>query len=173
MKKHVKAAVDRILQLRAEYPASVLGEAIDWLSKTDHFGESRSGAARAARTHQRRARPAKEPDLSKAVAELRTTDSERYELLSPFDRAIRRGEILKTLGSIREWGIVIDKSFEPAKSRKGSVARFMQLFVDLQIAEVRTLIQKISEAERKNQDPEDSYSKLAAFLIDGSRKAER
>ncbi|MEN6473925.1 MAG: hypothetical protein ABFD81_07930, partial [Syntrophaceae bacterium] len=104
------------------------------------------------------------------VTDLRESDPDKYEMLSRFDRAFRQGEVLKSLDIIRITGASIDKSFDPGKSRKGAISKFMKLLVSLPTSEARKQIDRILDSERNTYDFSEAYSRLAEFIISGHQE---
>lgn len=86
-------------------------------------------------------------------------------MLYRFEKALRQGEVLKSLNLIRATGVSIDKSFDPGKSRKEAVSKFMTLLASLPTNEARIQIENIIKAERNSYDSEEAYSQLAAYII--------
>jgi len=172
MKKSVKAAIDKILELRSNFSDADLIEAVSILSKSENssfFKGQRQASSKMRGSHQRSKKPRKEPELSKIVADLSGKEPEKFEMLSRFDKAFRQGEVLKSLELIRVTGASIDKSFNPGKSRKGAISKFMKLLASLPTTEARNQIDRILEEERNSYDSEEAYSRLAAFII-GNRQ---
>jgi len=173
MTKSVKAAIDKILELRTEFSDDDLFEAISVLSKSQNstnFQRKQNLESENEDSEQKPKTPRKEPKLSKVVADLKEKNPDKYEILSRFDRAFRQGEILKSLDIIRITGASIDKSFDPGKSRKGAISKFMKLIALLPTEEARKQIDRILDSERNTYDSSEDYSRLAAFIISGRQE---
>jgi len=168
MKKSVKAAIDKIIELRSDFSDADIFEAVKNLANSDYsplLESEKQGTFKIRGSHKKPKNPRKEPELSKIVADLKELEPDKFELLSRFDRAFRQGEVLKTLEQIRITGASIDKSFNPGKSRKGAVSKFMKLLASLPTKEARIQIDRILQNERNSYDSEVAYSRLAAFII--------
>lgn len=167
----VEAAIAAILELRSKYSEHELLDAIRYLAKQKSLDITTRKPILKPKTQSKnsKAQPKKEPELSKVVADLEKTDPDKFELLSRLDRAIRNGELLKSLDSIRMRGAMLDKEFNPGKSRKGAVSRFMKLLVSLPIEDSKKQIDAIIESERNSENSDEAYAKLASFLIHGKK----
>ncbi|NKC14275.1 MAG: hypothetical protein GKR94_19460 [Gammaproteobacteria bacterium] len=166
MKKSVEAAIEQILRLRSQYSDADLSDAIMQLAASRTLS-NRIDERHGRKKHETRGPSAerKAPEISKAVADLRGVDDERFELLARFDRALRRGEILTTLESIRYQGMRMDKSFAPGKSRRSAISKLLKLLVALPTADARRQIDAIVTADQCSSRSEEAYSELAAFLM--------
>jgi hypothetical protein len=169
VKKSVNAAIEEIIKLRARYSERDLKDAINYLAKSESLDEYGSAihTKQVTKPPKSSGRTRKDPEISKVVSDLKDIDQERFELLSRFDKALRNKEIMKSLDSIRDVGSAIDKTFDPGKSRKGAITKFMKLLASLSVDEARKQINSILEAEHDSHDEDEAYSKLAAFLIGG------
>lgn len=170
MKKSINnATINEILKLRTRYSDRDLKDAIDYLANSQHLSKSSktSQLKRASKNTKTLCSTRKEPEISKVVADLKMLDQERFELLSRFDKSLRNGEIMISLDSIRGAGLAIDKEFNPGKSRKGAISKFMKLLVSIPVDDARKQINYILESERNSDDKDNAYSKLATFLIRG------
>ncbi|MEY6434245.1 hypothetical protein ABC977_17780 [Thioalkalicoccus limnaeus] len=168
MKKSVKSAAERILDLRSTYSETDLMDAIRILSNSENwarFQRTEQTQSKKSTSDRLAKKPKKEPDLSKVVADLRGVDHEKFEMLSRFDSAFRQGEVLRTLDMVRDIGASIDKSFDPGKSRKGAISKFMKLLASLPTSEARDKINYILESERNAYDSAEAYSQLAEYII--------
>jgi hypothetical protein len=168
MKKSVKDAIDRILELRSEFSDADLIEAATILSKSENklfFKGQKQDVPEMRGARQRSKKTRREPKLSKIVSDLREKDTEKFEMLCIFEEAFRQGQVLRSLEMIRVTGASIDKSFDPGKSRKGAISKFMKLLASLPTTEARNQIDRILEDERSSYDSDKAYSRLAEFIM--------
>ncbi|WP_353254481.1 hypothetical protein [Salinisphaera sp. PC39] len=103
--------------------------------------------------------------VSRAVLELEGSDPDKFKMLSSFDRLLRKGDVLKDMRSLREFGQSIDKSFEPGKARKEAVPRLVQLLADMPMDRLATVVESALDKERRRADTDDDYQALANFLM--------
>lgn len=102
---------------------------------------------------------------SKAVLQLRTSDPEKFHILSEFDHMVRRGQVLSRADDLRRFGQRISKDFEPRKSRKETIAPLMALLATRTLPELEQLIEFAASFGVAGDT--DEYQRLARFLIKG------
>jgi len=171
MKRRVKLAIDRILDLRSEFQDIEILEAMKYIqeyvfnssSKVPVNVESRIKSSRKKKTPTKRS-----AGISRTVFELKGKDPEKFEILLIVDQLLRAGEVLPTLDNIRELGSSIDKNFIAGKTRKESIPKFLKLIASLPIDRLKALINNVVKSANDHPyDDNEAYRNLASFLIQG------
>jgi hypothetical protein len=169
MNRKVRLAVLRILILLEEFSPEELAEAVSHINgqpTEDLLGylarsTSSSKDSSAPRPHG--------PGLSTegetlALQALKSTDTEKYQILKDLEGAIREDRALKSMGEVRKFATLLDKDFNPGKSRKEALGRLIALLAKMDIAAIRTAIGKMPMT---SDGTADSFRRLANQLISG------
>lgn len=172
MNDPVQEVIRKINRLRTNHSDDDIITAMRRLLQ-DGFPEIRSGS----RSHygkQKKSNPRKEKPfsegVSRSVLELQSEEPEKFEVLSRFDRLVRKREILKDVRSLREFGQSLDKSFDAGKSRKDAVPRIAQLLKDMPLYRLTPVIESTLEKEQRKDESDNDYQQLANFLMSKRRR---
>lgn len=169
MQARVKLAALRILAIREEFNNAELRDA---LSLAEHLSNSfgLELSRRAKKEHTGRANRGLADSESRAVANLRDCDPDRYSILSKIDRSVRLGIMFPRLSDIRRAGCSLDKEFASGRSKKDAIPRLMEKLAELSISELE---RKYGDwnVESDDKTGEREYDDLAEFLIRGTRSS--
>ena len=173
MNARVRTVVERILELRNEFEDLEILEAIRYVNSTLHQNSTgvKQPKNRKSKTNSSRGTGARTaiPKASRVVLALKETDPEKYDVLTDLDSLLREGKILSSLDAIRTVGASLNKSFVAGKSRKDAIPKLMKLLADLPLDQLRGVVESLLEqsSDKRRSSDEETYSKLAAFLIHG------
>ena len=170
MNKRIRQASLKLMLLQEEFTKKELNEAAALLSsgEKESLIEFLSGKP-PKRNDRREATTQTGNGLSKAVQELKETDPQRYELLAEFEGMLRRETILPTLEEVRKVGTSASKDFQAAKSRRETIPRLMAVLGTMPLDVLRETLHKVIEESQSACNDDNSYQKLARFLISGSQ----
>lgn len=172
MKKSQQALVLRIALLMEEYSEKELSQAV----KTIQAYGRRSALLDLLAPYQffeltekvaKKPKGSRRPEVkeSKVVAELKITDPPKARLLDAFEKAVRRGEILKTMEELKRFGERASKNFQARKSRVDSISPLMGILAEGTLDEIKQAINDASSFDKGAND--GGYQRLANFLIKG------
>lgn len=157
--------------LREKFTEKELSEAMDLVSnnKSTTLIKSLSAPSIKRSAVQRDTTKRNENGLSSAVQELEEKDPKRYALLAEFEKKLRQEAILPTLDDVRKVGISSSKEFQAGKSRKETIPRLMTTFATMPFDMLQEKLGMISDEAHCTSNDDNSYQKLAQFLINGSQ----
>ena len=165
MKTRIRRAVLKILLLQEEFTKQELAEAvgivadnrvadlIDFLSKPKSTSRNPKPSG-----------PSVSESESRVIKGLRETDSAKYGILKEIDSLLRTNKLLGQMNSIRKIGTQLDKGFDPGKSRKDAVPRFVELLASLPIEQLEEIA---ADIVGESHGSGDDFEKLANYLIHG------
>ncbi len=167
MTRGARQAALRILLLQEEFSPQEIADALSLLGSVEKEDLvaflQRTASERAGRKDAQR-RPANlEGQHTRALQALRRRSPEKYEVLLPFEEAIRRGEVLPTLNDLRAFGRSLSKTFNVGKSRKDALSRLIELLADMDIEAIKLAS---SRAASSSESP-GAFQRLADHLISG------
>jgi hypothetical protein len=108
---------------------------------------------------------ASHPNRKFVLSSLKQLEPEKYSIIRDFEKALRDGSILSTLGDCRSFGRGLSKEFDAGKSRKDCIARLVAALSVMTIDEVRAAISRGSSYNER--DGAEAFRQLAAHIITG------
>jgi hypothetical protein len=100
---------------------------------------------------------------------IRETEPEKYQLLRVFETQLLEGERLRTLHDVRSFGQMLDKEFDPGKSRHDGIGRLLKKLAELGLDELREVIRR---APASNVEESEAYLRLSRHIISGGKDSE-
>lgn len=171
MNKRVRQAALELMLLQEKFTKKELNDAVALVSNGENESliELLSAQPATAPSERRKPKGQSKNGLSRAVQDLKDTDPQRYELLAEFEGMLRRETILPTLEDVRKVGMALSKSFQAGKSRKETISRLMTVLVPMPLEVLRKKLCKIIDESQSASNDDNSYQRLASFLINGSQ----
>ena len=169
MKTKTRQAVLKLLLLQEEFTRKELEEAVEYISDNEFsdvvsFLRKRTSIKEASKTDS--ASPLIE-GRSQVLMDLESKDPTKFELLSEFDSLLRKGELTPKMDYIKKVGASYSKEFNPGRSRKETIPRFITLLASLSIDQIRSVITSVIE---ETGSDESEYAALANYLIHGQSR---
>ncbi len=169
MNKRIRQAALKLMLLQEEFTKKELDEAAALVSGSEKESLIELLSTKPAkRSEPSDAGRQKGNGLSKVVEDLKETDPQRYQLLAEFEGMLRRETVLPTLEEVRRIGTSASKDFQAAKSRRETIPRLMEVFGTMPIGVLREKLGNVIEESRSTADDDNSYQRLARFLITGT-----
>lgn len=170
MKRRIKQAANRILELQGEFSAEELLGAMKFLMESDLGKKSGVSITRTRKAKGKKRTRSRRPladSVSRAVIALKDDEPEKYQILEAFDTLVRSGKALPKLESVRVLGASIDKNFTPGKSRRAAIPKLVRLLAGLPVEDLKIVVERALEDDEVAQKEDESYRELASFLIRG------
>ena len=101
---------------------------------------------------------------SRALQRIKTTEPDKYTMLSDFEKQLRTGRILPTMEDLRVFGRSLQKQFTTGKTRRDAVGRLTSLLAQMDLPSLR---ETLARQATRRPGQEDSYRKLAEHIISG------
>lgn len=173
MKPKIKIATARILALHAEFSPAELAEAYRYLESSS-IGQEFGVNLRKHSFFNPETRPNKSSSIlvrSKASSDLLNTleasAPEKYRLLDELDNLLRNNKLAIRLEEIRNIATSINKDQDLGKSKKEAIPKILEALATVPADEIRAHIEHLLRRKNPNNTTDDSYIKLAKFLVRG------
>lgn len=173
MNKRSRQAALRIRLLMEEFSPQELGDALAFLGGHPEedllqFLERIKSTSAGGRSSLKAPRM-KETKPSHSLDAIRDTEPEKYQLLRTFEEQLREGERLRSLHDVRTFGQMLDKEFDPGKSRHEGIGRLMKKLAAMGLDDLRETIRR---APLGNVEDSDAFLRLSRHIISGAKDAE-
>jgi len=171
MNPRIRQAALRIRLLMEEFSPQELSEALLLLGGQPeedllHFLDRIKSATRQSSL---KTRGGKSTRPSHALEAIRETQPEKYQLLREFETQLLEGKRLRTLHDVRSLGQMLDKEFDPGKSRHEGIGRLLRLLAELGLDDLREVIRR---APVSNVEESDAFLRLSRHIISGATDVE-
>jgi histone H3/H4 len=173
VKPKIKLAVARVLALHAEFSPAELAEAYDYLENSS-LGKNFGVCSKNPRPSDLMDKPIgirSEQERSSASAHilnaLQATDQEKYRLLDELERILRSNKPAIRMDEIRRIATSIDKEKDIGKSKKEAIPKLLEVLAANPIDDIRSFARPIFRKTLSRKESDDSYNKLAKYLVRG------
>lgn len=173
MKPKIKIATARILALHAEFSPAELAEAYRYLESSS-IGQEFGVNPRTPSSFNLESRQNKSSSvLARSKASLDLLNSleasapEKYRLLDELDNLLRNNKLAIRMEDIRNVVASINKDQDLGKSKREAIPKLLETLANVPADQIRAHIEHLVKRKDPNNATDDSYIKLAKFLVRG------
>lgn len=173
MKPKIKIAVAKVLALHAEFTSAELEEAYRYLY-TSAVGQLFGVGTRMPNTTDVRPRgravksaPARSSASSNLLNELQKDDEEKFRILNELETMLRSSGAAISMEDIRGVATSLDKENDVGKSKRDAIPKLLQALSAYPTEDIHDRIKHLIGKKENSGADDDSYVKLAKFLVRG------